>query len=144
MNDMDDLQDMYQFDSRRANAPKAPVPQSMPPASRFAPNVASLPPSGAKAPKHVLDAGMRDDIDHELEDDFTSNRPIMKNVPEATTNASPPRRDIMSGSSIGSTRDHRRKAPETRDRPQHPPVDSNSFAPSEQATNNPVDIAPMQ
>ena len=70
---------------------------------------------------------------------------MRKNVPDVTTNASPPRRDILSGSSMGSSRNNMKKAPETRDRPNHPPVDYNSFAPSTDEptrSNNPVNIAP--
>lgn len=149
MNDLDDLQDMYQFDSKRSKAAKAPVPQSIPPnAGRMAPNAVGLPPMGAKAPKHVLDAGMMDDIDRELEDEFTSNNQYRsKNqVPDITTNASPPRNGIKSpNSDLSDRNNNNRAAPETRDRPL-PATDSNSFAPSsEQPTMiHGVDVAPAQ
>ena len=105
MNDLDDLQDMYQFDSKRAKAPKVPMPQSIPPPyprNSNIPNVASLPPVARS--KHVLNNGLMDDIDQELadDDDFITNKgkqPKTKILPDITTNASPPRNDILSNSS---------------------------------------------
>ena len=77
MNDLDDLEDMYSFENKRANAPKLPMAQPLPPqaaAPKIASNVPGLPPMAAKNPKHVLNAGLLDDIDNDLDDnDFTSH-----------------------------------------------------------------------
>ena len=139
MNDLDDLDDMYQFDhkkkAQKSPMPKVPLSQDMPPSShKMASNKSGLPPMG-KAPKHVLDQGLMDDIDHELNDnDYLSSQQKTKGQPDVTTNASPPRHDLLSNNSNFSRKNDLGVARDTR-APPLPQVDSTSFAPS---TNEPT------
>ena len=119
----------------------------MPPvAPRIAGNVVGLPPM-AKAPKHVLDAGLMDDIYHELEDnDFATGKQsankFNKLHQDVTTNASPPRHELLSNASAASKAHDLNSASDKRINPPTPAAAENhSFAPSsnEQTVINPID-----
>ena len=65
MNDLDDLEDMYQFESKRAPAP-LPKPANV---------VAGRPA------KHVLSKGFTDDLDDELDDSHFNTNSLNNNKP---------------------------------------------------------------
>ena len=93
MNDLDDLEDMYQFDSKRKHLPAPPAPRPPQPVRQEPPT--GLPPLGGGGSRarasHIINHGVRDDIDDELQDDVYSGTNAGRDLPgpSITSNVSP-------------------------------------------------------